>query len=246
MLKSILLPILTKITPMQKSKYSIICIIFFFSLYSFSQEKATDSLTYNFSSYVKGADKTKDNTYIRKVNIYKSDISDQIIKYTFLCMDFKFEGPNNVSYIRRVAYVFDEITVLVNPSGKIIDVIKPEDMDTRWQETKEKILLSYSGSAITKYLEQVEETINNKQKLTDFLQSDAMYGLLLKGLSQINNPDQLSKIKFNKKEDLKTITAKSLSKDDKEQFVIKKNTLIKATKASESVSYEIDLLPYQE
>ena len=119
-------------------------------------------------------------------------------------------------------------------------------MDKRWQETKEKILLSYSGSAITKYLEQVEETINNKQKLTDFLQSDAMYGFLLKGLSQINNPDQLSKIKFNKKEDLKTITPKSSSKDDKEEFVIKKKTLIKAAKVNESVRYEIDLLPYTE
>jgi len=141
-----------------------------FTIYCFAQEQDDKSfaLTYSFSSYVKGETKTDDNRYKRILNIYKSVDSAQNIKYSFYCMQFDFQGPNNLPYIRKIAYMFDEITVFVNSNGEITDVKKPEDMDKRWLETKAKILQNYGGYAITNYLKQVEEVIADKKKTDCF------------------------------------------------------------------------------
>jgi hypothetical protein len=225
---------------MKKSK--LVFLFFMFSIYSFSQEKDDKSfaLTYRFSSYVKGKIKSEDNKYDRIVNIYKSIDSVQNIKYSFYCMKFDFQGPNNLPYIRKVSYMFDEITVLVNSNGQITDVIKPADMDKRWLETKAKILQNYSGSAIINYLKQVEETIADKEKLIAFLQTDNMYGLFLKGFSEMEKRNPSSKIK--KKGDLTIILPKTLSKDEKYEFTFKNSMLIKAKKISKKITYEINYL----
>lgn len=226
-------------------RHKLIVLFLLFSFCSFAQDKIENNdkesfaLTYSFSSYVKGETKAKDNTYDRIVNVYKSIDSAQNIKYSFYCMKFDFQGPNNLPYIRKIAYMFDEITVFVNRKGEITDVTKPEDMDKRWQETKAKILQNYGGKAITDYLKQVEETISDKEKLTASLQTDNMYGLFIKGLSEMENPNPSSKIK--KKGNLKIMT-KNLSKDEQEEFTSKDNILIKALKTSKKITYKIDYL----
>lgn len=226
----------------------IIFISLISSFCSFAQErtetngKDSFALTFNFTSYVKNDSKISDNTYSREVEVYKTTVTEKIIKYDFFCLKFEIKGPNNISYIKKVAYVFDEISILVDDNGKIIDVTKPADMDERWEETKKKILLDYKGDVITNYLKQIDETIEVKEKLIDFLQSDNMYGLFLKALSEIDNPIKSSRIKIKRKEGIKIITPKTESKEETEQYTFKDNILNYAIKTVPNIKYEIKFL----
>lgn len=226
----------------------IIFISLISSFCSFAQErtetngKDSFALTYNFTSYVKNDSKIQDNSYSREVEVYKTTVTEKIIKYDFFCLKFEIKGPNNISYIKKVAYAFDEISILVNDNGKIIDVTKPADMDERWEETKKKILLDYKGDVITNYLKQIDETIEVKEKLMAFLQSDNMYGLFLKALSEIDNPIKSSRIKIERKEGIKIITPKTESKEETEQYTFKDNILNYVIKTVPNIKYEIKFL----
>jgi hypothetical protein len=223
-----------------------ISIVFCFS--SFAQDvtgktvKDSFALSYTFTSNVKNERKMQDNTYLRKVEIYKTNVTEKIMKYDFLCMKFEIKGSNNVKYIKKVADVFDEISILVDANGKIIDVTKPTNMDERWLEAKEKILLDYKGKAITNYLKQVDETIEDKEKLMAFLQSDNMYGLFIKGLSELENLSESSKIKIKRKEGIKIITPKTESNEETEQYTFKDDVLNYAFKTLGNIKYEIKFL----
>lgn len=223
-------------------------ISFVFSFCSLAQEhtqtngKDSFALSYNFTSYVKNDPKTQDNTYSREVAVYRTAVTEKIIKYDFFCMKFEFKGPNNISYIRRVAYVFDEISILVDDNGKIIDVAKPDDMDERWEKTKKKILLDYKGEVIKKFLKEIDQTIEDKEKLITFLQSDNMYGLFLKALSEIDDPAKSSKIKIKTKERIKIIIPKTKYKEETEQYTFKDNILNYVVKKVPNIKYEIKLL----
>lgn len=226
----------------------IISISFVFSLCSFAQEpteingKDSFALFYNFTSYVKNDAKIQDNTYSREVEVYKTRVTEKVMKYDFFCLKFEIKGPNNVSYIKKAAYVFDEISVLADDHGKIIDVTKPADMDKRWEETKKKILLDYEGEAITNYLNLIDKTIEDKVKLMAFLQSDAMYGLFLKAVSEIDYPAESSKIKIKRKEGVKISTPKTESKEQTEQYTFKGIILDYAVKTVANIKYEIKFL----
>lgn len=214
---------------------------------SFAQERTENvkdsfALTYNFTSYVKNDSKILDNSYSRDVEVYRTTVTEKIMKYDFFCLKFEVKGPNNISYIKKVAYAFDEISILVDDNGKIIDVTKPADMDERWEETKKKILLDYKGDVITNYLKQIDETIEVKEKLIAFLQSDNMYGLFLKALSEIDNPIKSSRIKIERKEGIKIITPKTESEEETEQYTFKDNILNYAIKTVPNIKYEIKFL----
>ncbi len=217
-----------------------------FTLCSFAQtqtnEEDSDALYYIFTSLVKNDAEHKDNTYTREVEIFKTTVDEKIIKYDFFCTNFEFKGPNNISYIRRVAYIFDEISILVDDSRRIIDVTKPADMDQRWKKTKEKILLEYKGEIITNYLKQIDQTIEDKEKLMFFLQSDDMYGLFIKASSELDNPAKTSEIKINIEEGTKIITPKNKSNEETEQYTFKGNALNYAVKTVSNIKYEIKFL----
>lgn len=221
-----------------------------FSFCSFAQEpmeaNVKDSLafSYNFTSYVKNDSKMQDNMYSREVEVYKSHVIEKIMKYDFFCVKFEIKGPNNVSYLKKVAYAFDEISVLVDENGKIIEVTKPDDMDERWQKTKKKILLDYKGEVITNYLKQIDQTIENKEKLIAFLQSDNMYGFFLKAVTAIDNVPKSSKIKVKRRKKVKIITPKTESKTETEQYIFKDNILNYAVKKVGNIKYEIKFLAH--
>lgn len=217
-----------------------------FTLCSFAQtqtnEEDADALYYIFTSLVKNDAEHKDNTYTREVEIFKTTVDEKIWKYDFFCTNIEIIGPNNKSYIKKVAYIFDEISILVDVNGKIIDVIKPADMDQRWEKTKDKILLEYKGELITTYLKKIDQTIADKKELITFLQSDSMYGLFLKASSEIDNPSKTSEIKINKREGTKTITPKTKIKDEKEQYTFTANVLNYAVKTVPNIKYEIKFI----
>lgn len=217
-----------------------------FSFCAFAQEhtqtngKESFALSYTFTTDVKNDSKLQDNTYTREVEIHKTRLSDKIVKYDFFCLNFEIKGPNNHSYLKKVGYAFDEISVLVNVNGRIIEVTKPADMDERWEKTKGKILLDYKGEVITNYLREIDQTIEDKEKLTAFLQSDTMYGFFLKALSEIDNPIKSSKIKT--KEGLKIITPEPKSIDETVQYTFQNHILNNAVKTLPNIKYEIKLI----
>lgn len=204
-----------------------------------TQINGTDSiaLTYHFISNVQSD--TGDNTYTREVEIHRTKLRKKIWKYDFFCINIEIKGPNNISYIKKVAYIFDEISILVDVNGKIIDVSKPTDMDQRWEKTKEKILLEYKGEIITNYLNKIDRTIEDKEQLKAFLQSDTMYGLLLKAYSSIDHPAKSSKLIIKEKDGKKVITPTSMFKKETEEYTFKGDVLDYAVKTVPNIKYEI-------
>ncbi len=220
-------------------------IAIFFTCCSFGQEhteatgKDSYALSYLFSSSVTNDSLGTDNRYTRTVEIYSTRIDAYVLKYDFFCTNIEIKGPNNLSYIKKVAYVFDEISLLVDADGKIIDVSKPADMDQRWEKTKEKILLEYKGELITNYLNKIDRTIEDKEQLKAFFQSDAMYGLLLKAYSSLDHPVNSSKIIIKEKGEKKVITPTSTVKKETEQYTFKGDVLEYAVKTVPNIKYEV-------
>jgi len=67
-----------------------------------------------------------------------------------------------------------------------------------------------------------------------------MFGLFIRGFSEIENPKLSSKIKNRK--NLKIILPKTHLKGEKEEFTSKDNILIKALKTNKKITYKIEYL----
>lgn len=61
------------------------------------------------------------------VKTFRINICEKIVKCNFSVWNLNLKVFNNISYIRKVAYIFHEISILV-------DVTKPCDIFQRWDK----------------------------------------------------------------------------------------------------------------
>lgn len=125
----------------------------------------------------------KESSFLREVEIiYLGELKSHAV-FQLLCMVVEFKGDTlqDVSLLRKINYVFDEVIVLADQQGNIVEVNNHREILKRWTDTKTKLLEELEGDAIFNYFNTIDAMMDSKEKLISFLGSKDMYGLYFNG-----------------------------------------------------------------
>lgn len=86
-----------------------------------------------------------------------------------VCLHNEWENPHRVFAIEKVISVFNNLTVLVNKNGTIINIYGYKEVQKRWQKTKQEIQKDHKGEEIDDYINHMETSISDKVLFLDFL-----------------------------------------------------------------------------
>ena len=221
----------------------IVCLFFFFNSNAQNNDTIIDKshikseninrelkeFSGNYTFKTKVIEKGKqEKIFTRDVNVYLLDVTDITNTYLLYCIKYGFDDPEFQPFLKKIAYLFDEIIVIVNNNGKIISIDKKNisEIEKRWEVTRKKILEGNSGKVLLDYLQTIDKTIKNNDLLYEFLQNDNMYGMLFNGMVNYENQIKQSK---NKKP-LKTIKISSKPPISGEKYSFQNGILIEAQK----------------
>lgn len=84
--------------------------------------------------------------------------------------------------IKQLAYVFDEIEVAVDFSGKIVSIYNMGALRFRWRLKRVKLEQEYVGVTVQAYFRTIDVLLDDEQKLIQFLSSYKMFGIYFHGL----------------------------------------------------------------
>lgn len=180
----------------------------------------TKTYLYRFCTSIRDSETKRIKRYIRRVKVIKLANN----KYHLLCLKYEFEDPNAITLVRKIAYVFDEVIVELNSEMKITQLNNSKALQGRWEKTKLELLKNNSGKVVTDYIQSVNETIYNKERLAKFLETDKMYGLFFKSLWLKDNIEDLEQMEVTRKADNRTVIEQ---KDAVHKKYIYYNTLLK-------------------
>ena len=180
---------------MRKTFCLILCVLL--SLNVFSQKKATSDSSnsfladYQLSTQLRNKKGQIQKTFTRDIKILDVQVLDNRTKYHLFVLKFGFEDPKFQQFLKKIAYVFDEIEVWIDQEGHIVEVVNPEKIQQRWIKAKSKVLEENGGKVLLDYLQTVEETVYSNEELIAFLEIDKMFGVFFRGMTlgnQLDNP----------------------------------------------------------
>lgn len=184
----------------------------------------------------------QEKIFTRDVNVYHLDITNTTATYLLYCVKYGFDDPEFQPFLKKIAYLFDEINVTVDNNGKIISIDKKNisEIEKRWEVTRKKILEGNSGQVLLDYLKTTDKMIKNNGLLYEFLQSDKMYGMIFSGMANYENKIKKSK---NKKA-LETIKISSEPPISGEKYTFQNGILIEAQKTESKTNNEKTKIKY--
>lgn len=145
-----------------------------------------------FGAYYRFETIVTDNTYLKKPKvktfvraieiIFLGKIKDAL-QFQILCTAIEFEGEriSSASFLKQIAYVFDEVEISADEEGNIIELHNLSAIAIRWEKTKAKLLKDNEGAEMTNYFKNVDKVLNSEQEAIKFLSNHNMYGLYFNG-----------------------------------------------------------------
>lgn len=122
--------------------------------------------------------------YVRNVEIYNLETKNNVHTFQLLVIEFQFSDDDNAlgKLIKQISYLFDELIIDVDNNGKIITLKNINFLQLRWLKIKSKLSLSHKGDVVEDCFRQIDELLENEEKLITFLKGYNMFGLLFHGL----------------------------------------------------------------
>lgn len=126
----------------------------------------------------------KEKRYVRKIEVYELGFLKENQVFQILTRDYSFSNEDNSEgkLIKQISYLFDDIELLVDHDGNLLEVLNKDNLQTRWKYIKLKLSKQHKGSVIENYFRQLTELLEKEQELIDFLQEYHMLGLFFNGL----------------------------------------------------------------
>lgn len=82
----------------------------------------------------------------------------------------------------KTAEVLYPLKIVVDGSGKWIDIYNYSEIDNRWGKTKSEILDYYEGEVVESYIEHTEYVLENSERLLESLRSDYFLRTFFNGI----------------------------------------------------------------
>ncbi|WP_306349962.1 hypothetical protein [Flavobacterium sp. '19STA2R22 D10 B1'] len=143
---------------------------------------------YRFETIVKeniGLQNESTRNYIRDVEIIFIANVGSLLRYQVLCMNTLFKTENitipSEFMLRRISYIFDEISISVNREGRIVELHNLKEIRKRWIITETELRKDNKGTAIENYFKSIDKLLKNETEVIDFLSDYKMYGLYFHG-----------------------------------------------------------------
>ncbi|MFT4093787.1 MAG: hypothetical protein QM640_09100, partial [Niabella sp.] len=106
--------------------------------------------------------------YNRKVKLFFLGIDSGLYMYHLFTVLFDFDPEHTPQYIRKIAYIFDEVVLLSDGAGTIRKVVNAEKLKKKWLITRDALQKNHTGTAITLYFNAVDELLSDHKKLCSF------------------------------------------------------------------------------
>lgn len=87
------------------------------------------------------------------------------------------QSIQNEQLLKEDLYAFDIIHVGVNDKGEIVKIFNLEDMQKRWQATKQELREDYVGFEFEDFLSDITEVLEDEEQTVYYLKTHAMFGL---------------------------------------------------------------------
>lgn len=195
---------------------------------------------YRFSTTIQDENKSFHKCYTREVLVSQLQFRKKTTKFQFLCKKYTFQDSQSTAFIRKIAYVFDVLQLVINREGRIVNVENVKQLQRKWERLKAVLKKNHGGPDFENYLQHIDFTIYDNEKLFDFLESDKMYGVFFKGLWMCDKIDDLSSqyIVQKNKEVLK-LTERTNQNTQGQQYIFHNHVLHECIKINNHLQFEI-------
>ena len=129
--------------------------------------------------------KAYEKIWIRDVEIIYTGKEHGLYRYHLLCSNINFRADLSVpgiTFLRRAAYLFDEIKISVTQNGEIIKINNLAVLQKRWACIQQELAGDNKGAAVDSFFYSISNSIADEGKLIEFLSGYKMYGLYFNGL----------------------------------------------------------------
>lgn len=197
------------------------------------------SASYRFSSDSYDEQYKIQRRYIREVKIYQVHFPREYNTYRLYCKRYVFDDPYCTALIRKVAYVFDVLTLKVSLDNQLLSIDNMDEIKVKWDKTKEDLQRNHRGDEFDRYMSSIDDMLNNPDKLIAFTSSDKMYGLFLKSLVIQQNVDESAYRSVRVVRNRKVLT--NIGEDNRllEQVVIENGKVIEFFQVIGNTQYEL-------
>lgn len=178
--------------------------------------------------------------YVREVKVYQLNFPREWNTYRLYCKHFIFDDPYITTLIRKIAYVFDVLTLRLGLDNQLLAVENKEEVQRKWDKTKADLQRNHQGLGFDRYIQSIDDMLNADDKLLSFVSSKEMYGLFLQGLRLQMNSSLTSD--YQQIEHIRDRTILTNRKDDNsivEQYVLQHNAVIEGFQIQDNTQYEL-------
>lgn len=167
--------------------------------------------------------KTETSKYTRFVNITlleQNEIKAAYQLFTKKMIINDGEVVQNGFLIKQLCYAFDELIIVINYKGKIIQVHNIKEVKKRWEIDRLELIKDYEGYEAENYFSAISDLLNNEDDLIAYLSDYKMFGLYFHSLFGTNKLWELPIIREKTLQDYagKTIT-ESINPEKREAVV---------------------------
>lgn len=206
---------------------------------SLTNEKLINAL-YRFSTTVQDENGKLQKCYTREVLVSQLQFRKETTKFQLLCKNYTFKDPHITAFIRKTAYVFDVLLLTIDYDGRIVNIENTKQLHIRWERLKAVLKKKHGGSDFENYLQHIDLTIYDNEKLFDFLESDKMYGVFFKGLWMCDKIDDLSlQYIVQKNKEVLKLTERTNQNTQGQQYIFHNHVLHECIKINDHLQFEI-------
>lgn len=140
-----------------------------------------------------------DQIFKRKIKLFCLPDVDGLLRYQLLTVAYTFEGTATPAFIRRIAYVFDEVVFKVDMGGRLQKIENIDRIKARWVATKAELEIDHKGRTIESYFNAIDQLLEDEEALLDFLSTPKMFGMLFSGMTAEGHVQLFNEFNINGK-----------------------------------------------
>lgn len=88
-----------------------------------------------------GSSYQQEKRYVRKIEVYELGFLKENQVFQILTRDYSFSNEDNSEgkLIKQISYLFDDIELLVDHEGNLLEVLNKDTLQARWKYIKRKL-----------------------------------------------------------------------------------------------------------
>lgn len=138
------------------------------------------SAPYIYQNYIYSGQNVNKRSF-RKIRIAYKKLAFDEHQCNLFVEKFDFDRTTE-SFIKKISYVFDEIELISNNQGRIIEIKNSAEILDRWIKCRDGLYVNHKGAVIETYFNIIDGLFSDQSQLIGFIEQNKMYGLYFNGM----------------------------------------------------------------